>query len=467
MRRNALFIVVAAALLFIWSGHGHAGDVSGNKAELIHGLLPSVVNLTVRKEVAAATGGSGNLAAGQTENSKIFVGSGFVFDASGLIATNYHVVENAYEISVTFSDGSVLPGKVLHASRMADLAIVQVHADHPLTPLQWGNSTKLQIGDEVFAIGNALDIGESVTAGIVSGLDRNVQDSPYDHYIQTDAAINHGNSGGPLFDKEGHVVGVNTEILSPTESFSGISLAIPADSARFVIDQLMKYGWVHPGWIGVKVQQVTHDMAKALGMEHARGSIVSWLSPDAPAQKAGIEIGDVIIRFDNDAPQDDRALLRDIARAPEGQHVQVVVLRAGVEQTIPLTVAAWPRSRWDQFDAPLPVEEPKPVRPDLGLTFAPVPTDGRAKLGLEDGWGGVLVSAVTPNSDAAHRGLSVGDVLLRVQDKTVASPAEAKAALAEERAAKRQFAILLVLQKARKVPGPSWLAVRLPEPETP
>src|SRR5262249_28396665 len=161
-----------------------------------------------------------------------------------------------YEISVTFSDGSVLPGKVLHASRMADLAIVQVQTDHPLTPVEWGDSTKLQIGDQVFAIGNALDIGESVTAGIVSWLDRNVQDSPYDHYIQTDAAVNHGNSGGPLFDMHGHVVGVNTEILSPTESFSGISLAIPSDSARFVVDQLMKYGWVNPGWIGVKVQQV-------------------------------------------------------------------------------------------------------------------------------------------------------------------------------------------------------------------
>jgi serine protease Do len=465
MRWNVSSILVVAALLFTWSGHGRAGDVSGNQAQLIRSLLPSVVNLTVRKEVAG-TAGSGNLAADQTENSKIYVGSGFVFDASGLIATNYHVVENAYEISVTFSDGSVLPGKVLHASRLADIAVVQVQADHPLTPVEWGDSTKLQIGDQVFAVGNALDIGESVTAGIVSGLDRNVQDSPYDHYIQTDAAINHGNSGGPLFDMQGHVVGVDTEILSPTESFSGIGLAIPSDSARFVVRQLIKYGWVHPGWIGVKVQQVTPEIAKALGMEQAQGSIVSWLSPDGPARKAGIEIGDVILRFDYDTPQDDRALLRDIAHATEGEHVQIVVLHAGVQQVMPLTVAAWPRSKWDQFDVPFPVVEPVPVRPDLGLTFAPVPADGRAKLGLGDGWGGVMVSAVSPGSEAARRGLKVGDVLLRVQDKTVASPAGAKAALAEEQAAKHQFVILLVLDKARKVPGPSWVAVRLPETGT-
>jgi serine protease Do len=465
MRRIASSVVAAAALLFIWPGHGRAGDAWGNQAELIHSLLPSVVNLTVRKEVAA-TAGSGGLAAGQTEDSKIYVGSGFVFDASGLIVTNYHVVENAYDISATFSDGSVLPGTVLHASRLADLAVVQVHADHPLTPVQWGDSMKLQIGDEVFAIGNALGIGESVTAGIVSGLNRDVRDSPYDHYIQTDAAINHGNSGGPLFDLHGHVVGVDTEIVSPTQSFSGISLAIPSSTARFVVDQLMKYGWVHPGWIGVKVQQITREMAEALGMERDQGSIVSWLSPGGPAQKAGIEIGDVIIRFGTDAPPDERALLRDIAHTPEDQIVNVAVLRAGAQRTIPVTVAAWPRSRWDQSDAPLPVEQPKPVRPDLGLTFAPVPADSRAKLGLEVGPGGVLVSAVTPGSDAAERGLQVGDVLLRVQEKTVASPAEAQAALAEERAAKHQFAMLLVLEKARTVPGPSWVAVRLPEPGT-
>ncbi len=465
MFQNAHSIVVATALLFAWFGSARASDVSGNQAELIRGVLPAVVNLTVRKEVSESAGASG-LAAGQTEDSKVYIGSGFVFDPSGLIATNYHVVENAYDISVTFSDGSVLPGKMLHASRLADLAVVQVHPDHPLTPIHWDDSTKLQIGDQVFAIGNALGIGLSVTAGIVSGLNRDVHDSPYDHYIQTDAAINHGNSGGPLFDMHGRVVGVDTEILSPTDSFSGIGLAIPSYCAHFVIARLMKYGWVHPGWIGVKVQQVTAELAKAIGMEHAQGSIVSWLSPGGPAQKAGIEVGDVILRFGDDTPLDERALLRDISYTPEGRQVHIVVLRNGAQRTIPLVVAAWPRSRWDQWDAPLAVERPKPVPPDLGLTLAPVPPDDRRKLGLEDGWGGVLVSAVSPGSDAAQRGLTTGDVIMRVQDKSVASPAEVQAALGEERAAKRQFLMLLVIEKAPRVSGPSWVAVRLPEPGT-
>jgi serine protease Do len=259
------------------------------------------------------------------------------------------------------------------------------------------------------------------------------------------------------------VVGVDTAIVSPTEAFSGLGLAIPSDSAHFVVDNLVKYGWVHPGWIGVKLQQVTREMAEAMGMAHAEGSVVSWVQPGAPASEGGIEIGDVILRFADDAPRDERGLLRDIARTPEGTQVRVVVLRDGTERTIPVTVAAWPRSLWDEFDTPLSAEQPpKPVSPDLGLTFEPVPVASRAKLGLTDDASGVLVAAVTPGSDAARRGLVTGDVILRVQAKTVSTPDGALAALEAERAEKRRFVMLLVLQKARKVPGPSWVAVRLP-----
>jgi serine protease Do len=463
MRWTACFMIVAATLLFGWLGPARAGDVSGNQAELIRGLLPSVVNITVHKKAAEPTTANASSGAGQDADSKVYVGSGFVFDPAGLIVTNEHVVDQAYDIVVTFSDGSVLPGEVLHASQLADIAVVKVQADHALQPVQWGDSTKLQIGDQVFAIGNALGLGMSVTAGIVSALNRDVMDSPYDHYIQTDAAINHGNSGGPLFDMNGRVVGVDTAIVSPTEAFSGLGLAIPSDSAHFVVDNLVKYGWVHPGWIGVKLQQVTREMAEAMGMAHAEGSVVSWVQPGAPASEGGIEIGDVVLRFADDAPRDERGLLRDIARTPEGTQVRVVVLRDGTERTIPVTVAAWPRSLWDEFDTPLSAEQPpKPVSPDLGLTFEPVPVASRAKLGLTDDASGVLVAAVTPGSDAARRGLVTGDVILRVQAKTVSTPDGALAALEAERAEKRRFVMLLVLQKARKVPGPSWVAVRLP-----
>ena len=199
----------------------------------------------------------------------------------------------------------------MHASRIADLAVVQVQVDHHLTPVQWGDSTKVRVGDQVFAIGNPLGIGMSVSSGIVSGLNRDVQDSPYDDYIQTDAAINHGNSGGPLFDMEGRVIGMNTALVSPTDASAGLGLAIPSDSVQFVVDRLMKYGWVRPGWMGVKVQQITREMAEAMGTK-PEGSVVAWVMPDGPAHKAGIEIGDVILKYGDDAPGDERALLRDI-----------------------------------------------------------------------------------------------------------------------------------------------------------
>ena len=256
---------------------------------MIRSLLPTVVNIAVRKDVTTKVNtASASSAAGGSGQVKSYVGSGFVIDPSGLIVTNYHVVENAFEITVTLSDGTLLPGKVLHASRIADLAVVQVQAGHPLTPVQWGESNKLRVGDQVFAIGNPLGLGTSVSGGIVSGLNRDAQESPYDDFIQTDAAINHGNSGGPLFDMEGKVVGVNSAMVSPTESFSGLGLAIPSDDARFVIDRLIKYGWIRPGWVGVKVQQVTRDIAEAMGQ--TQPGLAGRLDlPDSPASKAGLD----------------------------------------------------------------------------------------------------------------------------------------------------------------------------------
>jgi serine protease Do len=459
-------LAVTALALAISLPAAHAGDFGGNQSELIRSLLPTVVNITVRKEVTD-TAGSVNAGAstGQDpDNSRTFVGSGFVIDPSGAIVTNYHVVEGAFDIAVTLSDGSVLPGSMMYASRLADLAVLRVQPDHPLTPVEWGDSTTLHVGDPVFAIGNPLGIGTSVSAGIISGLNRNVQDSPYDDYIQTDAAINHGNSGGPLFNMDGRVVGVDTALVSPTEASAGLGLAIPADTARFVIERLKTYGWVRPGWIGVKVQQVTPAMAEAMAMREPEGSVVSWVLPDGPARKAGIEIGDVILRYGDTTPHDERALLRDIVRTSAGETVPITLLRDGVRQTVAVTVAPWPRKRWETLDAPLPTDRPTvTIRPDLGLSLVAIAAGDRAKYGLEDGLSGALVSGVVPGSDAARRGMAEGDVILRVQGRSVAVPADVQASINAERAAKRQFIMILVLQKTRKTPGPTWLALRLPE----
>ena len=456
-------VALMAIMLSCPATFAGAEDFGANRSDLIRGLLPTVVNIAVRKEVPsearmASTAVSVDAA---TDVSKSYVGSGFIIDPSGLIVTNYHVVEDAYEISVTLSDGTVLPGKLLHASRTADLAVVQVQPDRKLTPVEWGDSTKVRVGDQVFAIGNPLGIGTSVSGGIVSGLNRNVADSPYDDYIQTDAAINHGNSGGPLFDMEGRVIGMNTALVSPTDASAGLGLAIPSDSAQFVVGRLMKYGWVRPGWMGVKVQQVTRELAAAMGTK-PEGSVVAWVMPASPAHEAGIEIGDVILKYGDATPGDERALLRDIVRTPVGETVPVVVQRGSAERTLPVTIASWPRSQWQERDAPMTAQRPKlTIPPDLGLSLSAIQTNQRAKLGLEDGLTGGLVNGVLPGSDAAHRGVGAGDVILRVQDKPMAQPGDVQHAIGAARGENRPFVMMLILPKVRKMPGPEWVALRL------
>ena len=286
----AIVVVMAWATVF----PALADDLGANKSDLIRGSAAD------RGQHLRPQGGAGHAPAGRrdghrgapkppadnTPDIKGYVGSGFVIDPSGLIVTNYHVVEGAFQITVTFSDGTRLEGKTVSASRLADIALVKVDAGHPLPAAHWGNSDTLQVGDQVFAVGNPFGLGISVTAGIVSALNRDIQNSPYDDLIQTDAMINHGNSGGPLFDMQGNVVAVDSTIISPTTGAVGLGFAIPSSSARFVVDQLRTYGWVHPGWIGMKVQQMTPDIAEALGLPQPEGSIVAWVLPDGPAKKA-------------------------------------------------------------------------------------------------------------------------------------------------------------------------------------
>jgi serine protease Do len=467
---SRLLILTAIMVLIAWTP-AHADDIGANKSELVRGLLATVVNISVRKDEAkspASTSASATDAGATTppgdagQNIQSSGGSGFVIDPSGLIITNYHVVEGAFEIMVVLFNGEVLPGKMLSASRLADLAIVKVETDQPLASAHWGNSDALQVGDQVFAVGNPLGVGLSVTAGIVSALNRDIQNSPYDDLIQTDAAINHGNSGGPLFDMRGLVIGVNSAIISPTQGSAGLGFALPSSSARFVFDQLRSYGWVRPGWIGVKIQRVTGEIADALGLAPPEGSIVSWVLPNGPAKKAGLLIGDVILRFDGSAPTDDRALLRDIAHTPVGNTITLSLRRDGHELSVPVTAEVWPRDQWDARDAPTPVSRPKiPIPPDLGLALSALDTKEKAKSRLGNDLSGVLVKSVVPYSDPAIRGMASGDVILRVQDKQVATPDDVLSGITAARTARREFVLMLILPKARDVPGPKWIALRL------
>jgi serine protease Do len=444
-----------------------AEQTGASKADLVGSLLPTVVNISVQKSeptepVSPMMASASKLPAAAGETIKGFVASGFVIDPSGLIVTNFHVVENAFEITVTFSDGNRLPAKVQAASRLSDLALLKVATITPMPAAHWGNSDDVRVGDQVFAAGNPFGLGLSVSAGIVSALNRNIMDSPYDDFIQTDAPINHGNSGGPMFDMQGNVIGVDSDIVSPTQGSVGVGFAIPANNARSVIERLKNYGWLRPGWIGVKVQQVTPEIAGGLGMAEPQGSIVAWIMHDGPADKAGLVVGDVILRIDGKQPSDERAQLRAIAATSAGDRITIAGRRGGAIRDVAVETKEWPHNQLDARDAPRLVQQPKIViSRNLGLSLAAL-TDGRRhQLGIVDGRKAVVVTNVQANSDPAAHGLSAGDLILQVQDKPVDMPAEVQSDIDAARAANRDFILMLISSKTSPTPGPEWISLRL------
>ena len=426
-------------------------------------LLPTVVAITARGESSSAGSAMVASEAPSEGHLKTVVGSGFIIDPTGMIVTNSHVIDGASEINVAFSDGGVTSATVLSATKVGDIALLKVDVGHPLPVARWGDSDQLQIGDPVVAIGNPLGLGISVSAGIISALNRDIMDSPYDHFIQTDAAINHGNSGGPLFNMRGEVVGIDTALVSPTPASAGLGFAIPSSGAQWVIDRLLKYGWVRPSWVGMVVQQVTPDMAKALGMPRPEGSIVAVTAAGGPAEKAGIHVGDIVLGYGDKVPTDERDLLRMIAQTPEGQTTSLAILRDGKRQEVPVTVAEWPRQLWEKNSGsvtpPAPLHRTLP--PDFGLTLSSLTDQVRAQYSLDTGQTGVVVTGVAAGTDAAERGLAPGDVILRVQDAAVNSSADVQAKLDEVRDEKRSFALLLVLPKVKTRPGAKWVPLRV------
>ena len=268
------------------------------------------------------------------------LGSGFVVDASGIIITNNHVIEDADEIVANFSDGTKLTATLLGKDEKTDLAVLQVKPkpNKPLKALKFGDSDKMRVGDWVMAIGNPFGLGGTVTIGIVSARNRDINSGPYDDFIQTDAAINRGNSGGPLFNMDGEVIGINTAIISPSGGSIGIGFAIPSDAAIHVVDQLRQYGETRRGWIGVRIQQVTDEIADSLSMGSPRGALVAGVTDKGPAAEAKIEPGDVIVSFDGKPITEMRDLPRLVADAAIDKAVDVVVIRKGAELTLKVKV---------------------------------------------------------------------------------------------------------------------------------
>ncbi len=448
-------------------GSMEPGSMRSSEASLVRTLLPSVVNISSRK-VDIEPGSPMNAAASGRANSGRVItlsGSGFIVDPKGVIATNYHVVGGAYEIVVTFWDGSRAPAKLMAATKVGDIAILKVNVGHELPIVRWGNSDQVQVGDPAIAIGNPLGIGMSVSSGIVSALNRDIMASPFDDFIQTDAAINHGNSGGPLFNMAGHVIGIDTAIYSPTTGSVGIGFAIPSNDAEFVIRRLMKYGSVKPGWIGVSLQQVTPDIAAALGMSRPDGSILADVDPSSPAAKAGLRVGDVIMTVNSRPAKDTRAVMRDTAKVPVGDKVTIGFWRGGKDETVTFAVADWPKAtKLDKPATPAAFDRAA-VPQNLGLQLTAFDDQARNKYGIDFDQSGVLVTGVAANTDAAERGLVAGDVILQVQEHPVGTPAEVQQQLEAARAAKR--AMVLVLVQPKLQPQPATQEVGMPGAKTP
>jgi serine protease Do len=451
-----------------------ADDMTFNESQLVRSLLPMVVNITAHAEVAeenpmmaSANGGSSASQANASFQIKTSAGSGFIIDPSGLIATNWHVVDGAYEILVTFSNGERARADVENAAPIIDLALLKVNVGHPLPAITWGDSSKVQIGDPVIAIGNPLGVGMSVSSGIVSALNRNIMDTPYDNFIQTDAAINHGNSGGPLFNAKGEVIGVNTALISTTSANAGLGFALPANDAHFVLERLRHREWGRPAFLGVKVQAVTPEMAEALGLSEPRGSIVAWVTDGGPAAKAGIRPGDIIVTFAGQTPSDDRALLRAIATSTPGADVKVGILRDGQQIEIPVKLGEWPAVQWEARNGFVRASAPHiAVPPDLGLTVTQLSDAEKAQREIPADAQGALVTGVKQGTDAARRGITPGDVLIQIGDQPVHTAGEVQQAIDKIRAAHRAFGMFLILPKNKPAssalaPGPRWFALRV------
>lgn len=357
------------------------------------------------------------------------LGSGFVIDGTeGLIVTNNHVIDGADEIIVNFHDGTKLTvEKVIGKDVKSDIALLKVNPKKPLVDVKFGSSTALEVGDWVLAIGNPFGLGGSVSVGIISAKSRDINSGPYDDYLQTDAAINKGNSGGPLFNMDGEVVGVNTAIISPTGGSIGIGFAVPSDTVVAVVEQLKQYGETRRGWLGVKIQTVTDDIAETLGVPESRGALVSAVTPGSPAAQGGLETGDVIMKFDGKDVTTMRGLPKIVAQTQIGKSVDVEVLRKGATKTLQIKVGLLQdeiagESKPEDEENDSPQGAPPVVSEVIGLKLVPLTDEVRRKYGLDEKVTGAVIDDINPDSPAGQKGLKPGDVIVEAGQNPVSNP---------------------------------------------
>ena len=375
------------------------------------------------------------------------LGSGFIIDSAGIVVTNNHVIADADEINVIMNDGTKIKAELVGVDKKTDLAVLKFKPVKPLVAVKFGDSDKLRLGEWVIAIGNPFSLGGSVTAGIVSARNRDISQGPYDSYIQTDASINRGNSGGPLFNLEGEVVGVNTLIISPTGGSIGIGFAVPSKTVSRVVDQLQQFGELRRGWLGVRIQQVTDEIAESLNIKPARGALVAGVDDKGPAKPAGIEPGDVVVKFDGKDVKDPKDLSRAVADTAVGKEVDVVVIRKGNEETRKVTLGRLEDNEKVQQAAAKTKEDPPEklvTQKALGLDLAALSKDLRSRFKIKDSVKGVVITGVDNASDAAEKRLSAGDVIVEVAQEAVTNAADIKKRVDQLKKDGKKSVLLLV-----------------------
>jgi serine protease Do len=374
------------------------------------------------------------------------LGSGFIVDTSGIVVTNNHVIADADEINVIMNDGTKIKAELVGVDKKTDLAVLKFKPVKPLVAVKFGDSDKLRLGEWVIAIGNPFSLGGTVTAGIVSARNRDINSGPYDSYIQTDAAINRGNSGGPLFNLDGEVIGVNTLIISPSGGSIGIGFAVPSKTVVGVVDQLRQFGELRRGWLGVRIQQVTDEIAESLNIKRPRGALIAGVEDKGPAKPAGIEPGDVVVKFDGKDIKEPKDLSRVVADTAVGKEVDVVIIRKGAEETRKVTLGRLEDGdKAVQASAKPPEPAEKPVtQKALGLDLATLSKDLRTRYKVKDSVKGVIITSVDGTSDAAEKRLSPGEVIVEVAQEAVSNAVDVKKRVDQLKKDGKKSVLLLV-----------------------
>lgn len=468
--RTQVLTAFLAGLLFVLAvalsvQPAHARSAPESFADLAEKLLPAVVNISSsqvvrssqRQEIPQAPPGSPfedffkeffdrNQQEGAPRRASS-LGSGFIIDKAGFVVTNNHVIAEADEITVILQDDTRYEATLVGRDPKTDLALLKIEVDRDLPFVEFGNSTVARVGDWVVAIGNPFGLGGTVTAGIISARQRDINQGPYDSFLQTDASINRGNSGGPMFNMDGQVIGVNTAIFSPTGGSVGVGFSIPSSIVERVVTQLREFGRTKRGWLGVRIQSVTDEIAESLGLDKAAGALVADVTADGPAQKSNIEAGDVILKFDGKMVEQMRDLPRIVAETEIGKPVRVEVWRKNRRRTIdvvvgelaeerPVLASTGPRGQ--------AVEPEEAEIESLGVAVTAITEEMREQFNVPEDVQGVLVTGVTADSGAAEKGLRPGDVIVEVNQEEVSSPGQIAAKVSEAMENDRRSVLLLV-----------------------